>query len=129
MRGNCLTRIETRSGPAVLPDTRAASVAGRPAQRGAAGRYGGRLSVGGLSAGHPGGTEVDSAQADSVQRARAIGRLGAGRRPELAEDRRDVYARGLAADEEPLADLPVAETLGDELEHLSLARGELGGGG
>lgn len=53
------------------------------------------------------------------------GRFGSRRDTELAEDRRDVHARGLRADEEPLTDLPVAEPLGHELEHLPLARGQL----
>jgi hypothetical protein len=44
--------------------------------------------------------------------------------PELAEDRRDVIARGPLADPEPQTDRPIVESLGDELENLMLARGE-----
>src|SRR5690606_17944693 len=52
-------------------------------------------------------------------------RLGPTARAELAQDRRDVHARGLVADKEPFADLPVGEALGHELEYLSLPEGQL----
>ena len=49
--------------------------------------------------------------------------LGAARRAELRRDRRDVELRGVLADSEPLADAPIREALGEELEHLALAGG------
>jgi Glycosyl transferase family 2 len=41
---------------------------------------------------------------------------------ELGEDARDVDARGLLGHVEPRADLPVGRALGQQLEHLALAR-------
>src|SRR5450830_2079954 len=46
--------------------------------------------------------------------------LGAPRRAQLGQDVRDVDAHGLAADEQPLADLPVRQALSHEREDLRL---------
>src|SRR6185503_735229 len=51
-------------------------------------------------------------------------RLAARLRAELSEDRVHVELRGVLADSEPLADAPIREALGEELEHLALAGGE-----
>ena len=45
---------------------------------------------------------------------------------ELAQDRRDVVVDRLARQEQPLGDVAVAQAVGDQREHLELARGELG---
>jgi hypothetical protein len=49
-----------------------------------------------------------------------------GRQVELGEDAADVRLDGLACHEEVIGDPAVGLTLGDEREHLALARGELG---
>src|SRR5688572_23762543 len=68
----------------------------------------------------PGMSEVPQTYLDGLDADRRPlgdhGRLGAARRAELAQDRRDVDARGLDADEQPLADLTVREALRDQLE-------------
>ena len=53
------------------------------------------------------------------------GRLGAGGHAELSQDCRHVHARCLDADEKPPGYLPVAQSFGEEREHLALAGGEL----
>src|SRR5262245_27032891 len=53
----------------------------------------------------------------------AGGGLASGADVELRQDVRDVHARGLAADHEPVGDLPVAEAVGQEREHLLLPAG------
>jgi len=45
---------------------------------------------------------------------------------QLAKDVGDVPVHGVLADDQPLGDLAVGESLGEQPEHLSLARGHLG---
>ena len=60
----------------------------------------------------------------------ALGPVGEGRglqpagHPELGQDVRDVHAGGLLRDEQRLGDLAVAAPVGEQAEHLVLARGE-----
>jgi len=51
--------------------------------------------------------------------------MGARARLELGEQVADVRLDGLLGEKQPLADLPVDEAVGDELEDLDLARGRL----
>src|SRR5918996_6335295 len=48
------------------------------------------------------------------------GRLGTAANPEFGEDVADVVARGFGADEQPLGDLGVGESLGNECQDLLL---------
>ena len=64
---------------------------------------------------------VSKVETETARRGRG---LAAVRDIELAEDVRDVHARGLGRDEQLVGDLAVGAALGDEREHVELARGE-----
>jgi hypothetical protein len=51
--------------------------------------------------------------------------LGRGRQPQLHEDARDVFLDRAKRDEQPLGDRLIRTSLGHQLEHLALARGEV----
>src|SRR5213075_3012783 len=69
----------------------------------------------------------DDLSFDDAEAARLGDRLGPRARVELAQDRRDMVSGRLLRDDEPPGDLGVPQTLGEELEHLELARGQPGG--
>src|SRR5829696_5463642 len=72
------------------------------------------------------GSSPDRAIFVEVARRRGDGdRRGAGRHAETDEDIRDVAVHGVLADDEPLGDLPVRQTLGDQRQHLGFAPGEI----
>jgi hypothetical protein len=68
---------------------------------------------------HPYGSRLDEAAPDGVAR-----ELDAVAHAELLEHVRAVTLDGLLTDHEGLGDLPVVVSLGDQLDHLQLARGE-----